>query len=112
MFVAAFEKIVRFIYSGDKNIVSAEKELAMLLEMFRLADQVRPLLVVFISFFKYIFGGGFFYLLYSTLLHLPSLRRMLGSNPGPMQLVHWQSDALTTRPDLIRTRPHLIRLFL
>ena len=22
--------------------------------------------------------------------------------PGPLQLVHWQSDALTTRPDLIQ----------
>jgi hypothetical protein len=33
--------MIRYMYSGDKNIVMAIKELDLLFELFRLADQVR-----------------------------------------------------------------------
>jgi len=59
-------------------------------------------------FYFFIFGGDLFlfclFVLYSALLHLPPLKFNCadGCWDRTTGLVYWQSDALTTRLDLIR----------
>ena len=51
--VIAFEAMLRFIYSGDQNIITSIQDLRVLFEVYYLADKVRTESIFKIIFFLY-----------------------------------------------------------